>query len=307
MAMKRVVILFGLGAMLALAINLPVRAQSTGFEVASVKPSNPNPTGPLGGIPTVLPALGRLTATNVTLRMLVMSAYQKQPFEIVGGPKWWNTDKFDINASAENKAATTDQLLGMLQGLLADRFKMKAHTETRDVPIYALVVARSDGKLGAKLKPSTDTNCPDFKVQQQQQLETLAKGGIQALAASMAKPGETKPCSISALPATPGSIGMKATGQSLTLLTLLLKQFVGRPVVDKTGLSGLYDFELTIDLQTLLRLYADLGVNVPTPQNLPEGPSLMTVLQEDLGLKLDSQRAPGEVLVIDSAELPMPD
>jgi uncharacterized protein (TIGR03435 family) len=303
--MKRVAILFGIGAIVALAITLPARAQSTGFDVASVKPSNPNPSSPLAAAPMVLPALGRLTANNVTLRMLVMAAYQKQPFEIVGGPKWQNTDKFDINASAENKSATTDQLLGMLQGLLADRFKLKAHTETRDLPIYALVLARGDGKLGAKLKPSTDT-CPDYKVQQQQQLEALAKGGLQGLAATMAKPGETKPCSISTLPTTPGSIGMKATGQSLALLSLLLKQLVGRPVVDKTGLNGLYDFELTIDLQTLMRLYAELGVNVPTPQGLPEGPSLMTVLQEDLGLKLDSQRAPGEVLVIDSAELPRP-
>jgi uncharacterized protein (TIGR03435 family) len=304
--MKRRVILLLLGAALALTTTRPPGAQSAGFEVASVKPSNPNPTGPLGGAPIVLPALGRLTAQNVTLRMLLMAAYQKQPFELVGGPAWQNSDKFDINARTENPSATTDQLLGMLKTLLADRFTLKVHTETREIPIYGLVVARSDGRLGPKLKPSTDT-CPDFKVQQQQQLETLAKGGIAALAAARPKPGETTPCSISALPATPGSIGMKATGQAMSTLTLMLTQLAGRPVVDKTGLSGLYDFELTIDLQTLMRIYADLGVNVPMPAGLPDGPSLMTVLQEDLGLKLDSQRGPGDVLVIDSAELPTPD
>jgi uncharacterized protein (TIGR03435 family) len=304
--MKRGLILLCLGVAAALVITVSAGAQSAGFEVASIKPSNPNPTGPLQAAPMVLPALGRLTAQNVTLRMLVMAAYQKPPFELVGGPPWQNSDKFDINAKAEDASGTTDQILGMLKTLLADRFKLKVHTETREVPIYALVLARSDGRLGPKLKASTD-NCPDFKVQQQQQLEAIAKGGLAGLASTMPKPGETRPCAIVPLPPTPGSIGMKASGQALSTLTLMLTQLAGRPVVDKTGLTGLYDFELTIDMQTLVRLSSEMGVNVPLPPGLPEGPSLMTMLQEDLGLKLDSQRGPGEVLVIDSAELPTPD
>jgi uncharacterized protein (TIGR03435 family) len=179
--------------------------------------------------------------------------------------------------------------------------------ETREVPIYALVISRSDGKTGAKLKPSADT-CPDFKVQQQKQLETIARGGIAGLVAAAPKAGEAAPCAFTGVPqTTPGAIGLKASGQAISTLALLLTQFTGRPVVDKTGLNGLYDFEFVIDLQTLLRLYADLGVNVGPLPNLPEGPSLMTSLQEDMGLKLDSQRGPGEVLVIDSAELPSPD
>ena len=278
------------------------QAPAPAFEVASIKPSNPNPTGPLGATPMMLPALGRLTAQNVTLRMLVMGAYQKQPFEIVGGPPWWNSEKFDINARAADASGTTDQILGMLKTLLADRFKLKVHTETRELPVYHLVLARSDGRLGPKMKLSTE-NCPDFKAQQQAQLEAIAKGGLAALTGM--KPGT--PCSIAPMPSTPGSIGMKASGQAIPTLTLLLTQLVGRPVIDKTGLMGLYDFDLTIDMLTLQRIYADLGVNMPLPPNLPEGPSLMTLLQEDLGLKLDSQRGPGEVLVVDSAELPTPD
>jgi uncharacterized protein (TIGR03435 family) len=305
--MKRGLTALCLAVAVAFALLSSAGAQSAGFEVASVKPSNPNPAGPLGAAPLVLPALGRLTAQNVTLRMLVMAAYQKQPFQIVGGPAWQNNDKFDINAVAENAKLSTDQMLDLLKTLLADRFKLKVHTETREVPIYALALARSDGKTGAKMTPSTE-NCPDFKVQQQQQLEALAKGGLAGLAAMMPKPGETRPCSIVPLPQqTPGSIGMKASGQAMSTLTVLLTQLLGRPVVDKTGLTGLYDFELVIDLQTIMRLYQELGVNVPVPANLPEGPSLITQLQEDLGLKLDSQRGPGEVLVIDSAEMPTPD
>ena len=304
--MRNRLITLGLALTAAVALAVSAGAQAGTFEVASVKPSNPNPTGPLGGTPFVLPALGRLTAQNVTLRMLVMAAYQKQPFEIVGGPEWQNADKFDINAKAAEASPTTDQMLGMLQTLLADRFKLKLHTDTREVPIYALVLARSDRKFGAKLKASAD-DCPDFKVQQQQQLEAIAKGGLQGLAAQAMKPGETRPCAFGTYPVGPGLIGVKASGQALSTLALVLTQLAGRPVVDKTGLTGLYDFEMTIDLQTLARIYAELGVNMPLPPGLPEGPSLMTLLQEDLGLRLDSQRGPGNVLVIDSAERPQPD
>src|SRR5687767_14706125 len=158
---------------------LSAGAQSGSFEVASIKPSNPNPTGPLGAIPLVLPALGRLSAQNVTLRLLVIAAYQKQPYEVLGGPSWQNKDKFDINARAEDAAATPDQLLEMLKTLLADRFKLKLHTETREVPQYALVLARNDRRLGPKMKPSSEV-CPDLKEQQQKQLEALAKGGLQS-------------------------------------------------------------------------------------------------------------------------------
>ena len=94
---------------------------------------------------------------------------------------------------------------------------------------------------------------------------------------------------------------MRSLAEALTQLT-------GRLVMDKTGLTGLYDFDLTGDLQTMARLAADLGDDRrPLPAGTPEAPALMTQLQEDLGLKLDSQRGPGEVLVIDSAERPIPD
>ena len=93
----------------------------------------------------------------------------------------------------------------------------------------------------------------------------------------------------------------------MELLVTLLTQLSGRPVVDKTGLTGPHDFELSISLQALQALYQELGVTLPLPPNLPEGPALMTTVQEDLGLKLDSKRGPGQVLVVDGAELPTAD
>jgi len=190
--------------------------------------------------------------------------------------------------------------------LLADRFKLKVHTETREIPFYALMVAPNDGKIGAKLKPSAAA-CPDVEEQQRQRYETLAKGGLPAL---QPKPGETNLCSIELVPSTstPGSIALRARGQTMPMLSSSLTQLTGRLVVDKTGLAGRYDLDLIVDLQTLVRLSADLGGNPSSlPPGLSEAPALMTQLQDDLGLKLDSQRGPGEVLVIDGAELPMPD
>ena len=138
--------------------------------------------------------------------------------------------------------------------------------------------------------------------------EAMAQGGIGGLTAIMSKPGEPKRCGIS--PAAPASagIGIKLNGMPILMLTEMLTQLVGRPVVDKTGLNGLYDYEITIDVPTLMRMYAELGVNLPNAAaSLPEGPSLMTTLQENLGLKLAAQRGPGQVLVVDSAEPPTPD
>ena len=111
------------------------------------------------------------------------------------------------------------------------------------------------------------------------------------------------------VPPTPDNLalGFKATGQSMELMVTLLTQLSGRPVIDKTGLTGPHDFELSISLQALAALYQELGGTLPLPPNLPEGPALMTTIQEDLGLKLDSQRAPSEVLVVDGAEQPTPD
>jgi uncharacterized protein (TIGR03435 family) len=296
------------------------------FEVASIKLSDPNNSSPLAMIPIVLPqGPGRLSATNVPLRLLVRMAYQVQDFQIIGGPSWQLSQKFDIVAKAEGStAADTSQLMPMMKALLEDRFKLKTHKETREMPIDTLVIARNDGKLGPNLRPST-SDCKSAQAQEEQQKRAQAasaalKGDPSALAGLLPKPGEVVPCSMTpmiggaqgaAAGGTP-SFGLRGNGQPLAVLVQILSQATSKTVQDKTGLTGLYDFELTFDPAVFLRTASQLGINIPQPPagvNLPpsDTPSLLTALREQLGLKLDSTRGPVEVLVIDSAEMPTPD
>jgi uncharacterized protein (TIGR03435 family) len=308
---------WGLGGASLVAQSTPP-APPVNFEVTSVKPSNPNATGPFGSIPMILPqgATG-LTATNVPLRLLIRIAYGVQDFQIVGGPTWQTSSKFDIAAkAAEGTTKSTEDLLPLVKGLLADRFKLKTHMETRELPTYALIVARSDGKLGPDIKPST-SDCSGAAEAQKKLAESFLKGGPAALASMLPKPGETVKCAMMPAmnPASPsGGFGLRADGQPMTMLTQLLTQVTGRTVIDKTALTGLYDWELRFDPQVFIASMAQqAGINIPAGllQNansaFADSPSLLTALNEQLGLKLDSQRGPVEVLVIDSAELPEPD
>ena len=240
------------------------------FEVATVRPNN---SGEPNSSIRIQPG-GRLTGTNQTLRNLIRNAFNVQPYQMVGGPEWMESDRFDITA----KAADADldakgmmpgpQFMLRLQSLLEDRFKMVTHWETRDMPVYALVVA-TEGKLGPKLKPHTG-DC------------------------DRAQAGGTPPkgaCGTRAI-ITPTSGKVTGIGINLETFARNLAGGAGRSVVDKTGLAGAYDLELEF-----------------TPDQSPDttGPSLFTAMQEQLGLKLDAQRAPVEVLVIDRLERPIPD
>jgi len=120
---------------------------SPAFEVASVKPSSPNTSSPLGAIPMVIPAAnGRFTATNVPLRLLVRMAYGVQDFQIDGGPSWQMSQRYDITAKAEDGFSDAPQsMMPMVKTLLADRFKLKVRTETREMPVSALVIASVPG------------------------------------------------------------------------------------------------------------------------------------------------------------------
>ena len=263
------------------------------FEVASVKP---NKSGD-GRVMIGMPPTGRFTATNVALRMLLTQAYEVQAFQIVGGPSWLGSDRFDIVAKAPEGAVAPEQLRPMLRALLADRFKLTVHRETREMPIYALVLARSDGKLGANLKPAKADCAALFR----------GRRGGGALPPPP-QPGQPIECGLMM-----GFGNMNAGGMPITELARTLSGQMNRIVLDKTGLTGTYDFTLS---------YAPEGrgglPGGPPPPGAPEplvngavvdpnAPALATALQEQLGLKLESQRGPVEMLVIDRVEQPTED
>src|ERR1700730_10541459 len=131
----------------------PIAASGPVFEAASVKP---NTSGDARVILVPQPG-GRLTGTNVTAAMLIRFAYDLPDFQVLGGPTWLNSDRFDVLAKAEGDPSV-DQKRWMVRRLLAERFRLTAHTETRALPIYALVMARRDGRMGPQLRP-TEADC----------------------------------------------------------------------------------------------------------------------------------------------------
>jgi uncharacterized protein (TIGR03435 family) len=255
------------------------RAQVAGpvFDVVSIKPATSGDTRVTN---RVQPG-GRYTATNITLRQLIRDAYRVQEFQIVGGPGWMNLDRFDIVAKAEGNPSV-GLMARMRQTLLTDRFKVVTHTETREMPVYALIVKQT-GKLGPKLRPSSE------------------RCGDPSKPASQLQPGQV-PCGIS------GGAGRLSTrGTPMTEFAHFLSFSTDRAVLDRTGLTGPFALELewTPDpLQAAPLTGADGRAGA---SDLDARPSLFTAVQEQLGLKLESTRGPVDVIVIEHAERPTTD
>jgi uncharacterized protein (TIGR03435 family) len=281
------------------------------FEVASVKPSPPgDPSNPLSIIPMLSPQPGgRFTAANMPLWALIATAWELPDFRIVGGNKELMNTKYHITAKASSGITFGQkELLPMLKNLIVERFQLKFHFEPREMSLYDLVLARGDGRLGPELKP-TKSDCSNVAELNAKRADALAKGDFASI---MPKPGEFLPCAIAPnLAGGPANLSMHGDGQEIKVLVDLLSQFTGKYVRDKTGLTGRYDFDMKLDMQALMGLVQKLGINVPAAalSNLPQsdGSSVMTVLNEQLGLKLESTRGLVDVLVIDSVETPTAD
>jgi len=305
--MKRALALGGAIAFFLIA-GVRLGAQTPAFEVASIKPSAPgDPSNPLTMIPMAMPQPGgRFKAANFPLWALIGTAWELPDSRVVGGDKALMNVKYDITAKAEGIAMIGQkELRPLLKSLLIERFQLKSHIEPREMAHYDLVLARSDGRLGPELKPSK-SDCSNIDELNAKRAEAVAKGDIASI---MPKPGEFLPCTISPnLANGPENLSLHGDGQEIKTLVDLLSQFTGKYVRDKTGLTGRYDFDMKLDMQTLMGLVQKMGLNVPTP-NLPQtdGSSVMTVLIEQLGLKLESTRGPVEVLVIESVQAPTPD
>lgn len=258
--------------------------QAASFEVASVKP---NKSGDSGTRFQAMPG-GRVVVTNATPRQLIRQAYRILDNQLTGGPNWIDSLHFDIEAKAP-EGTRESELPAMLQGLLADRFKLTVHHETREATGFALVMARADGKLGAKLVRS-DLDC-DAMAAAAMAAGANARGGAPPPLA----PGARPPCSTSS-----GLGRIVARNVPMSRIATLLGQLTQRVVVDRTGLAGGYDLDLTYTPDQIPPGPLPPGVEPPDP----DGPSLYTALQEQLGLKLESQKTSVDVLVIDRIELP---
>jgi uncharacterized protein (TIGR03435 family) len=270
------------------------------FEVASVRPN----TSADGKVMIGIQPGGRFNAVNVALWDLIRQAYNLQRTQIVGAPDWVETARYDIVAKAEGDiprggpGSPPGPLNFMMQDLLEERFKLKAHRETRDMPIYALVLARSDQKLGQGLRPST-VDCQAFRGRGRGGAAGpgMGPGGPPR---AMFTPGERPTCGMMV---GPGQVA--AGGIPISQLTVMLSQYTQRIVVDRTGLKGNFDIDLTFTPERMPQGPPPPGVQLPPID--PNGPSIFTAIQEQLGLKLDSERGPVEVLVIDHVERPTAD
>jgi uncharacterized protein (TIGR03435 family) len=293
---------------------LTARAQSSlpdapAFDVVSVK------RNASGGPMLLRNTPGNIAMFNVPVRQLLRMAYQLQDFQIVGAPDWASTDRFDIEgrfdpaAPSPGPAPPTPRMLLMMRTLLRDRFGMVANMETREMPILAVKIARADGRLGPQIKPAA-ADCAALAAAQGRGPGGPPPGG---------RPGGPPIDGRGAPPpGTPFTLGERpacgdrmAFGQLLAggmpisrLATQILSQLTGRVVVDRTGLSGGYDIDLkwTPTPDQLPPGPPPPGIEPPAID--PNGPSLSTALQEQLGLKLESERGPVDVLVVERLQQP---
>jgi bla regulator protein blaR1 len=257
------------------------------FDVTSVKPNNSG-SGQIGLLSA--PA-GGWRATNVTLGMLIRISSQLQDDQIIGGPKWLFSDRFDVlgSGTAPGRDGT---LVAKLQTLLADRFSLVTHSEKRELPMYKLSLVRRDGKVGPKMQLST-ADCP---------VPPPPFGRGNPLPPGPMPPAQVQRCGMTIGP------GRFAGGSvSMPQLAARLSRIVGSMVVDTTNLAG--NFELTLEYAPDPNMggRSDFEGLLPplAPERPPiEGASIFSALQEQLGLKLESTKGLVDVLVIDSAEKP---
>ena len=277
------------------------------FEVASIKRDKPSGPRIMFRIMNS-PHDGRFYATGPNVKMLLQLAYHVQDSQIVGGPSWINSDRFDIQAKGDS--SLDDQLKNlsqdqaehvkehMLQELLADRFKLTLHHETRQLPVYALVVAKNGPKLEE------------------------AKDDASAPPGAPGAPGGPGPRRGVRMTMGGGEQQLSFQDSALPFLAELLSHTLGRTVLDRTGLTGRYNFNLHwVPDMGMSRMggpgpggpgpvgAAGPGGNEPPATGAPppadsSGPSIFTALQEQLGLKLQSEKGPVDVLVIDHVEEP---
>jgi uncharacterized protein (TIGR03435 family) len=234
--------------------------QGLEFEVATIKPSPPGETGCV-----LRPAPGgeQYIAACLPLRPILWTAHWLKPNQVIGGPAWIDSDPYDIVGLA-GRPSSIDDLHTMMQNLLADRFHLQFHRETKELPVYVLTVDKGGAKnLGRR----EIRNGSDLKIDQ------VTEG-----------------------------LNQKWTAESapMNFFSWRLSQMMDRPVIDGTGLEGGYDFKLAFTNDPPFRGAAG---KAPEPVDA-SGPNIFEALRDQLGLRLEAQRGPVEILVIDHVERP---
>lgn len=270
-----------------LVLGAAGRAQAPAFDVASVRPNVSGGNSSFRSMPN-----GQLTATNTTLRTLILRAYGLHDSQLIDAPEWTGEERFDIIAQAEQAPASgPDALMPMLRTLLESRFQLKTRMATRVLPAYVLVHARRDEVLGDRLRP-TQADCTKARVMTQAELIATAKEAWPPCGQSITISFVTSFSDGS----RGSSIRVRRSAVTMKDFATMLQGSAGRPVVDRTGLEGLFDVEYTFASQPpAASTELAAGANVPP---------MFVALEEQLGLKLESERTEVPVLVIESVERP---
>jgi uncharacterized protein (TIGR03435 family) len=252
------------------------------FEVASIKP---NPSTAQQMVIRVTPS-GGIDAASVIPRLLIRFAFSIDNSLIVGAPDWISSERYDVVARAPDGTGI-DGTRAMLRALLAERFKLRTHVETREMSVYLLTTARADKRLGAQMRPTQVACVP------------RNPGPLSTPPAALAAPTQGMPCELRA------RLGhMSGGGVDTGELARSLSVAMSRIVVDRTGLIGTFDLVLNFTPEAVLFQSAQATADAVPADNAPA--SIFTALQDQLGLRLEAGRAPIDVLVIDTIERPTP-
>src|SRR5688572_7464641 len=257
---------------------------NTRFEVASIRAID-------DGSGQVLMRMtpGRFES-SLPVGALLRRALQKPDYQIVGAPGWMDTQRYSIAAKPPEGVPPT-AISVLLAKLLKDRFQLATHLETRELPIFNLVIARTDGRIGPDLKATSAECQATIAARLAAEKAAAGRGGPPPLP-SLPGPNDPLPCGF--LRSPPGLVA--ATGRTMAQIVPILSDLARRRVIDKTGLTGLYDFALKFAAETAgSAVPGGLPPGAPPPASDPDAPSFFTALEEQLGLKLENARGPVEV------------
>jgi uncharacterized protein (TIGR03435 family) len=292
------------------AAPVPVRT----FEVASVKVNQQtlaefvraNQNNSSAALNTIgirtLPG-GRLAAGFVTLRALILRAFDVRTFQVEGGPAWANTTNFTIDARAGSDA-TPGEFNAMLKALLVERFALKTRTEMREMPLHQLTLARSDGRLGSQLTPTSPACLAEMEERRKNPGQPSSASRLASRSFGDAREMMRTPiCGVSSMMSSGRSVTFSFSGLPLSTLVSRLSSELNAAVVDKTGLTGSFDMVLEYEPVNQQASIAPANPDVAEFAS----PPLRDALQQQLGLKLEQTRAPLPIVIIESAEMPTPD